>query len=311
MERRQFLHTALAGGSLIAASGIANAQEAEKAQLKEDELFGKKFKMKYAPHAGHFKNHAGADYFDQMKFASEVGFTAWEDNFLGRKPPEFQEKVGKTLADLGMTMGVFVAQYPTKEACFANPTQQQKDEVLQRIKDSLEVAKRVNCTWMTVVPGNFVNNLEFSYQTANAIDLLRRCAEILEPEGKVMVLEPLNPWTNHAGCFLAKIPHAYEICRGVNSPSCKILNDLYHQQIAEGNLIDNYKLAKSEIAYIQTGDNPGRKEPGTGEINYRNIFKYLHEDGYDGVIGMEHGISQGGKEGELKLIKAYRDADNF
>ncbi|MBP1766527.1 MAG: hyi, partial [Candidatus Aminicenantes bacterium] len=106
-------------------------------------------------------------------------------------------------------------------------------------------------------------------------------------------------------------PQAYEICRAVASPSCKILNDLYHQQITEGNLIPNIEAAWEEIAAFHVGDNPGRKEPTTGEINYRNIFKVLHQRGYKGALGMEHGQSREGKEGERAVIEAYRACDSF
>ena len=126
-----------------------------------------------------------------------------------------------------------------------------------------------------------------------------------------MVLEPLNPWRDHGGCFLTKVPQAFLICRAVNSPSCKILDDLYHQQITEGNLIPNIDRSWSEIGYFQTGDNPGRKEPGTGEINYRNVFGHIHAKGFDGILGMEHGNSRGGKEGERAVIDAYVEADSF
>ena len=127
----------------------------------------------------------------------------------------------------------------------------------------------------------------------------------------VMVIEPLNPWTNHSGMFLSRIPQAYEICRAVDSPAVKILDDLYHQQIAEGNLIPNIDKAWTEIAYFQMGDNPGRNEPGTGEINYRNVFKHIHAKGFTGILGMEHGNSKGGREGERAVIDAYRAADSF
>jgi hydroxypyruvate isomerase len=143
------------------------------------------------------------------------------------------------------------------------------------------------------------------------IDNLRFAAELCEPSGLVMVLEPLNAWRDHPGLFLTKIPQAHMICRAVNSPSCKILNDLYHQQITEGNLIPNLDLGWSETAYIQVGDNPGRREPGTGEINYRNVFRHLHAKGYTGIVGMEHGNSMGGKEGERAVIDAYAAADDF
>ena len=88
-----------------------------------------------------------------------------------------------------------------------------------------------------------------------------------------------NP-RDHAGQFLSKIPQAYEICRAVDSPSCKILFDIYHQQITEGNIIPNIDNSWSEIAYFQIGDNPGRNEPTTGELNYQNIFEHIHAKGY-------------------------------
>ena len=150
-----------------------------------------------------------------------------------------------------------------------------------------------------------------AYQTANVIEALRRASDVLEPHGLVMVLEPLNWWKNHAGQFLREIPQAYEICRAVNSPSCKILFDIYHQQISEGNLIPNIDKAWKEIAYFQIGDNPGRKEPTTGEINYKNIFKHIYKKKYKGVLGMEHGNSKSGKPGELAVIDAYRAVDSF
>jgi hydroxypyruvate isomerase len=148
------------------------------------------------------------------------------------------------------------------------------------------------------------------FQTAYVVEALKRGAEVFEPHGLVMVLEPLN-FRDHPGMFLTRIGQAYEICKAVNSPSCKILFDMYHQQIQEGNLIPNIDRAWSEVAYFQIGDNPGRNEPTTGEINYRNIFRHIHAKGFKGVMGMEHGVSKPGKEGELALIEAYRSCDQF
>jgi hydroxypyruvate isomerase len=125
-----------------------------------------------------------------------------------------------------------------------------------------------------------------------------------------MVLEPLN-FRNHPGLFLTKAAQAYNICKSVGSPSCKILFDIYHQQIQEGNLIPNIDDTWEEIAYFQIGDNPGRNEPTTGEINYNNIFKHIHGKGYTGIMGMEHGNANKGKMGELKVIDAYRKSDDF
>jgi hydroxypyruvate isomerase len=193
------------------------------------------------------------------------------------------------------------------------------------MREAVTIAKRVGAKWCTVVPGSVDqqhpeagkwnryggDRLAEGYQTANVIDMLRRCTEILEPHDLVMVLEPLNWHANHGGVFLERSDQAYAICRAVDSPSCKILFDIYHQQITEGNLIPNIDRCWSEIAYFQSGDNPGRKEPYTGEINYQRVFQHIHEKGFKGVIGMEHGNSVKGKEGEMQVIAAYRQADDY
>jgi hydroxypyruvate isomerase len=143
------------------------------------------------------------------------------------------------------------------------------------------------------------------------VEALKRAAAVLEPHGLVIVIEPLNTLRDHPGQFLNKIPQAFQICRAVGSPSCKILFDIYHQQITEGNLIPNMNAAWDEVAYIQVGDNPGRREPGTGEINYRNVFRHIHSKGFTGVVGMEHGNSRQGREGERAVIDAYIAADSW
>ncbi|MDH3497313.1 MAG: TIM barrel protein, partial [Gemmatimonadota bacterium] len=184
-----------------------------------------------------------------------------------------------------------------------------REAFLTEIRASVDVARRVGATWMTVVPGHVDRRLAMSYQTANIVEALKRAAGILEPHGLVMVLEALNTLRDHPGQFLTHIPQAYLVCTAVASPSCKILMDLYHQQITEGNLIPNIDAAWEEIAYFQVGDNPGRREPGTGEINYRNVFRHLHGKGYAGILGMEHGNAQPGRAGERAVIDAYVAAD--
>jgi hydroxypyruvate isomerase len=302
MKRREFLATGAAAAASLSAVTAASAQADDKPD------HGGKFKLKYGPSPGQFRAHAGNDYLDQIQFAADEGFRGWEDNGLARQSPEMQEKIGKKLKDNGMTMGVFVS---VSGDMASRSDKDHRDKLTDRMTKMLDVAKRSGAQWTTVVPGNVTNRLEMDYQTANVIDNLRALSEVCETTGLIMVLEPLNWWANHPGLFLQKIPQAYLICRAVNSPCCKILDDLYHQQITEGNLIPNIDKAWDEIAYFQVGDNPGRKEPYTGEINYQNVFKHIHAKGYEGVIGMEHGHSQGGKEGERKCINAYRKADDF
>ncbi|NNE03415.1 MAG: TIM barrel protein, partial [Eudoraea sp.] len=192
----------------------------------------------------------------------------------------------------------------------ASGDKEKRTEFLSYITKAVEVAKRVNAKWMTVVPGHIDPRLNMGYQTAHVIETLKQAAAILEPHGLVMVLEPLN-FRNHPGLFLTGSAQAYEICKSVSSPSCKILFDIYHQQIQEGNLLPNIESCWEEIAYFQLGDNPGRNEPTTGEINYRNVLKFIHSKGYTGVLGMEHGNSKPNIEGEKAVIAAYKKVDQF
>lgn len=304
MQRRSFLRSAAA----LAATALV-VRQPTLASAASSTSAG--FKLRYAPHPGMFKAHAGEDLVDQINFAADQGFTAWEDNGLGGRPVELQEKVANALAARGMVMGVFVAMAEFKAVTFASPDPAAREKILAAIDAALVVAKRVKAKWMTVVPGCYDLKLPWDYQLAHVIDNFRRSAERCEPAGVAMVMEPLNTPTNHPGVFLQDVAQAFAICRAVNSPSCKILHDLYHQQIQKGNLIPNIDLAWSETAYFQCGDNPGRKEPGTGEVNYRNVFRHLHAKGFTGVVGMEHGNSRPGKEGELAVIQAYRDADAY
>ncbi len=267
------------------------------------------FNLKFAPHLGMFKNLAGEDPIDQLNFMADQGFTAFEDNGMKGRDIALQEKMASTMAKRGIEMGVFVAhQIYWQEPNLASGKADLREEFLTHIRESVEVAKRVNAKWMTVVPGHLDLRKDMGYQTANVIESLKRAADILAPLGLTMVLEPLN-FRNHPGLFLTKAAQGFQICQAVDSPACKILFDIYHQQIQEGNLIPNIEASWDEIGYFQIGDNPGRKEPTTGEINYKNVFKVIHEKGFNGILGMEHGNSKKGKEGDQAVIDAYRSVD--
>lgn len=269
------------------------------------------FNLKYAPHIGMFRHHAGEDVVDQLNFMADQGFTAFEDNEMRNRPISEQERMATTMGKRGIEMGVFVAhKIYWDEPNLTSGKSEWRAEFLQSIRDSVAVAKRVNAKCMTVVPGHVALNLRPGYQMANVVETLKQASNILAPHNLTMVLEPLN-FDGHAGQYLQTIDQAYIICKAVDSPACKILFDAYHQQITEGHIIPNIDLAWEEIAYFQVGDNPGRKEPTTGEINYKNVFKHIYSKGYKGIIGMEHGNSIKDKAGEVSVINAYHQVDNF
>lgn len=303
MKRRKFIQGAALSGTAVALGGAP--------VLASTAPNAKRFRLDYAPHLGMFEASAGKDPIAQLHYMADQGFRAFEDNELKGRPLSLQENMARVLKERGMRMGVFVAhEISWQKPDLVTGKKDIQQKFLKEIEDSVAVAKRMNAKWMTVVPGPADPGLSEGYQTANLVTLLKEASAILEPHGLVMVLEPLN-FRNHPGLFLTRSPQAYQICKAVDSPACKILFDIYHQQIQEGNLIPNIEASWDEIAYFQIGDNPGRNEPTTGEINYRNVFKFIHDKGYTGILGMEHGNSKAGKDGEAAVIRAYRTSDQF
>lgn len=303
-SRRKFISK-----SILSAAGLSlSAHQSFAADKYQND--DKPFKSAFAPHFGMFKHSAGDDLIDQIRFMYERGFRALEDNGMMKRSVKDQEKIANEMSKLGMRMGVFVIDGGDNwKVSLANGKDEFKNTFLKTCREAVEVARRVNAKWMTVVPGYFERNLPIGIQTANVIDALRRGADILEPHGLTMVLEPLS---DNPDLFLRFSDQTFNICQSVKSSACKILFDMYHMQKNEGRLTYHMDQAWDEIGYFQIGDEPGRKEPTTGEINYKFLFRHIYEKAGDKfILGMEHGNAFKGKEGEEKLIASYRWCDDF
>lgn len=298
LSRRTLL--AAGGASTLAPQVLASQRGSNAAR----------FSLGFAPHEGSFASRG--ELIEQIAFAADQGFTAWEDNEARARPVAEQTRMAKALADRGMKMGVFVASMPkwsqSRPLLGANDGAE-REAFLADIRGSIEVAKRLNATRMTVVTGFLDAKVPVDIQTARVIDVMRRAGDIVAPHGIAMVMEPLNTRSNHPGVYMQTVAQGYAVARGANSPGVKVLADLYHEQIQSGNLIPTLEMCWSEIGYIQFGDNPGRNEPGTGEINYATVVQWLRNRRYGGVIGMEHGNAVKGRSGEERLIAAYRLID--
>jgi hydroxypyruvate isomerase len=300
MNRRTFAKKGMLAGafSLSAFGRRANSSAKEPA-----------FRMKFSPEFGIFADIAGKDPTEQIKWGYDHGFRAWENTGLKNRSVEEQEKISKTVQSLGMEFGQFVGTLTFKDVTFAGRDASLREKVLQDVHASVEIAKRMNTKFIHNVLGMADPKLPWDFQMANAIDLLKRIAEIYEPHGLIMVMESMNHKIDHPGMFLHTIPQAYALAKAVGSPSVKVLFDFYHVQIQEGNVLPTLDYAWDEIAYIQMGDTPGRNEPTTGEINFPNVLQHVHDKGYRGFVGMEHGSSKPGKEGDLATLNAYRAVD--
>ena len=306
MNRRNFVQNSAVTAAFLGFSNMGFSSML--AEVKPSN--STKFKLKYAPGFGAFPELAGKDPVEVIKFCADQGFRAMFDNGLSGRSIEDQDKIIAELTRQNMDMGPFVlyADFKVESMVIKDPAI--REMLVKKVNDGVALFKRTGVKCALMVPGRYNERMAWDFQTANVIDMMRELSEIAEKGGLTIVLEPLNK-RDHPGLFLTGVPQAYSICRAVNSPACKIVDDVYHQQITEGNIILNMDTAWSEIAAFHLGDNPGRKEPGTGEINFQSIFKHISGKGYDGVLCMEHGKSIEGKEGELALIEAYRKVDNF
>lgn len=309
MQRRTFLENSFkAGAAVIAAPVVSEARTPAMQNAQAP------FRTKLSPEFGIFEAASGKDIVDQIKWGHDQGFTAWENTSLKLRSTQEQEKISKTVRDLGMEFGQFVGDLDPdfkvfKEVSFAGRNASTRNWVLNQIKESVDVAKRMNTKFIHVVLGVADPKLPWDFQLSNAIDLLKRIADIYEPHGLVLVMETMNHKIDHPGMFLHSIPQTYALAKAVNRPSIKLLFDFYHVQIQDGNLLPNLDYAWDEIAYIQVGDTPGRKEPGTGEINFKNVFQHIWDKGYRGFVGLEHATRKPGREGALAALQAYRDID--
>ncbi len=308
-SRRSFLTGAAAtGAALFAAPALLRGSSIASTLPAPD----KPFTLGYAPSIGMFRELCGSDdAVDNIKFIHDRGFRAVFDNGLPGRPPAEQERIAAEVQRLGMMMGPWVLYADFSTTSFVLNPQKVRDFLKAKVQEGVDIVGRTGFKMALVVPGRYDERLHHDYQLTNMIDNLKFCAELAEPGGMTIVIEPLNTLADHPGLYLTQMPQAYQICDAVNSPSVKIVEDLYHQQITEGNLIPNIEACWDQIAAFHVGDNPGRLEPGTGEINFKNIFKYLRSRDYSGVICMEHGQSIKGPEGIKRVIEAYRECDPF
>ena len=266
------------------------------------------FTLKYAPSLDTFSISAGKDPVDNLKFIADQGFRAFFDLNMILRSPEEQEKIANEARKLGLESGEFSLKTGNGPHFVLN-SKESRDVLKAKMKDALEVQKRTGINTGLILLGNTASKLHIEYQTVHVIENLRMCCDIVGKSGLILVMEPLNTLVSSPGFFLNRTTQAKMICVAVNHPCCKMVNDLYHQQITEGNLIPNLEECWNHIGAIHVGDHPGRWEPTTGEINYKHIFKWFYDKKYNGVISCEHGKSKSGKEGEMALIQAYREVD--
>jgi len=231
---------------------------------------------------------------DRIHAAADAGFTniefwPWHGKNI--------EEIAKVCKDRGIEIAQFTAWGFTPG--MNNP--KNHAQFVEEIKKSCKIAKQLDCKRMTVVGGNDQPNMTQKEMHQNIIDALKLVKPIVEQEGIMLILEPMNIRVDHKGHCLYGSEDAVRICREVDSPMIKINWDLYHMQISEGDLCGRLRDGFDQVGYIQVADHPGRHEPGTGEIYYPRVYEELERLGYTGPIGLECSPATDEKSAVIRL----------
>lgn len=227
---------------------------------------------------------------DAMALLTRSGYDAYE-MFDWRNASRLEMFVSERKKYPALACATLVANRGVEAPGCGLVNPREREGCLRELNLSIEAARKVDCKRLVVLSGNELGGMPRSEQMANAVSLLREAAPILEKNGMTAVVEVLNTYVDHAGYFLYYVRDGADLVDRVGSPNVKILFDIYHVQIMEGNLINNIRSNIDRIGHFHVGDVPGRHEPGTGEINYRNVFKAIYElgDRYQGYVALEYG----------------------
>lgn len=232
--------------------------------------------------------------------ADAVGFRPWYDEHLD----EVVDAAAAANVDVAYLSGgspsVEGPEYPLIDPA-------SRDEAVEDIERAIDVAASVDSTFLNVIPGRRTETLDPAVQHAAIVDALRQVADRAERSSVTVLVEPVNTAVDHPGMFLTSSYEGYKIIDAVDSPNVKLLYDVYHQQITQGNLVANVREHVDQIGHVHVGDVPGRHEPGTGEINYPNVFSGLADAGYDGYVGCEF-EPLGDPESAIRDVRSMLDA---
>lgn len=300
-SRRAFLGSATLGaaalslgsaaqGSLKTGSAMTPDQETDNSQL------GRSGKTKFAVNVEMWWSRT--PFLDRLKKAAELGFPAVEFWPYANKDID-------AVADLCTDLNLEVAQFTAWGFTPGLNDPANHEKFVETIQEACGVAKRLKCRRMTVVGGNDQRGMTQQQMHQNIITGLKLAAPIAEDNEVMLILEPMNIRVDHKGHCLYGSPDAVRICREVDSPLVKINWDLYHMQISEGDLCRRLKEGLDQVGYLQLADNPGRHEPGTGEVYFNRVLKEAYELGYRDYVGLECSPL----EGELAAAKRVAVAD--
>jgi hydroxypyruvate isomerase len=238
----------------------------------------------------------GTETSEKIKKVKKLGFEAvefwfWDHEFTGKDLIPGKKNIREISAvckDLNVTVTDLVVNSPDGLIGGFLTKPQDKAGYLERLKETIDIAKKLNCKKLITCTGNEISGQSFQHQFDSVVHTLSKAAELANKEGITLILEPLNSHVDHPGYFLTSSGSGFDIVRMVNNPALKLLFDVYHMQIMEGNLIASIKENISLIGHFHSAGVPGRNEIYSGEINYASILKAINDSGYAGYFGLEY-----------------------
>lgn len=187
---------------------------------------------------------------------------------------------------LGMDTIIATPDWGSRPVSMVNPAQ--RDNFLKDVEKSIVFAQKLEIPQIILMSGNEIPGKTHAEQYASLLEGCKRAGEMAAKADKTLIVEPLNNKVNHKGFFLATCVEGLKLMKDVDNPHVKLLFDIYHEQVQIGNVIRTLTEAQPHVAVFHIADNPGRNDPGTGEMNYPNIYKAIAKTGYSGYICMEY-----------------------
>src|SRR5450759_249338 len=238
----------------------------------------------------------GTDISEKIKKVKKLGFEAiefwyWDHEFTGNNLiPRIKkiQEISSVCKDLNITITNLVVNSPDGSIGGFLTKPEDMNKFLERLKETIDVAHKLNCKKLITCTGNEITDNTFQQQFDSVVDTLGKAVEIVNKEGITLVLEALNSQIDHPGYFLTSSKTGFDIVKMVNNPGLKLLYDIYHMQIMEGNLISSIKKNISLIGHLHSASVPGRNELYLGEINYASVMDAINDTGYEGYLGLEY-----------------------
>lgn len=242
--------------------------------------------------------YADLPFAERMHNVAKLGFPAYE---FWRLDDKDLDVILAKQRSLGLACAAFVGcgRVPLVDSA-------RRDDLMVTFREALAQAARFGCQRLLMTTGQEMIGVPRQDQRDSIVEGLREAAKPAEDLGVALVLEPLNILVDHKGYFLSSSSEAFAILDEVGSPAVKLLYDVYHQQITEGNLITTITANVTRIGHIHVADVPGRHEPGSGEINYRSVFEAIDSAGYEGYVGLEYKPSKDPAD-TLRSVKALAE----